>query len=405
MKEKAKPTLKNDGYEMHFGYRIRVIQAKAGKRYQVDLGRKSGKHVRRVFPVLQEARNWAYSKSIEADNKGISALLFSDEQKTDAIEARALLKGYNVNLRAAAAFYIRHHQAVDLNNGTSHLIQEYIAEQAQRVEDETLRPATYADTIKRLKPLKNQLGHMAIDAIQSNDIAEMLRGYKPQNAANYKRYTSMFFRWAMRQGKVQGNPVELLDQIKLNDDAPEIYEPAQVKALFKCCTEGNDPRRELLPYFALAFFGGIRPEEIRRLEWKDVNLEEGIIHIRADVAKTKKARFLDMPENLIQWLAICDSSTDLVFPRSESSLKRWRAAAYQEADIPSIQDGARHSMATYYLALHTIEETTELLGHADKVLFRHYKGLVKGRKTKAKAYFGIKPGKAKVIQFQQTGSD
>ena len=402
MKTDPKATIKKDGYEIHYGFRIRVQETKAGKRYQVDLGRKSGRHVRKMFKVLQVARNWAHKQSIEADRKGIAALQFSDEQKTDAIESLAVLKKFGVNLRTATAFYAKHHKKVDRRNGVGHLIEEYLKEQAQRVEESTLRPRTYEDTVKRLKPLREELGHLSVDVVDSEDIKQMLSGYKPQNAANYKRYTSMFFRWAVKKDLAQGNPVEKLDAIKLDDDAPEIYEPKQVKAIIKACTEKNvskEPRKEMLPYFALAFFGGVRPDEIRRLEWKDIDLEEGVIHIRAAVSKTKKARFLEMTDNLRQWLATCPNKEGLVFPWSETSQKRWRAEVYKTAGVPSIQDGARHSMATYYLALHTIEETTELLGHSDKVLFRHYKGLVKSRKAKAKAYFDIKPKDSGIIAF------
>ncbi|MCF8131342.1 MAG: site-specific integrase [Deltaproteobacteria bacterium] len=395
-----KPTFAKDGYEIYEGYRIKVEQTETGKIFKASLGKKSGKYLRKQDKKLQVVRNWIHEKRIEIERKGYASLNFTDQQKTDAVEALNLLKEFGANLRTAANFYAKHHKKVDHDNGVEHLIIRYLKEQAQRVENGTLRPRTYEDTVKRLKPLREELGNRAIDVVDAEDIKQLLSGYKPQNAANYKRYTSMFFRWAVKKDLVQGNPVEKLDAIKLEDDAPEIYSPNQVKAIIKACTEKKDnrePRKEMLPYFALAFFAGIRPEEICRLEWKDITLDEGIIHIRAAVSKTKKARFLEMPANLRQWLAICPDREGLVFPWSESSQKRWRAEVYKTASVPSIQDGARHSMATYYLALHTIEETTELLGHSDKVLFRHYKGLIKGRKKQAEKYFSIIPGKGKVI--------
>ena len=134
MSKTSSPTIRNEGYEIHCGYRIRVKQTPAGKRYQVDLGRKSGKHVRKSFHVLQEARNWARLKSIEAENKGLYALTFTDEQKTDAIEALHLLEEFDVNLRTVAAFYAKHHKRVDRINGLGPLITQFIEEQKQRVE-------------------------------------------------------------------------------------------------------------------------------------------------------------------------------------------------------------------------------------------------------------------------------
>lgn len=404
-KKNLKATFTKHGYEYHEGFLIRRIETTAGIRFQVDLGKQSGKYVRKSFKTKSEARGCAVGRKLELDRHGITAKNLPTEKRIDALEALAVLESFDTNLLKAAKFYAKHHKTVDRRNGVGHLIDTYLKGQAQRVGNGTLRPRTYTDTTDRLKPLRLQLGHLAIDVVDSDDIKHLLSGYKPQNAANYKRYISMFFRWAVKRDLVAGNPVEKLDAIKLEDDAPEIYEPKQVKAIIKACTEkGEDkePRREMLPYFALAFFAGIRPYEILRLKWKDIDLEEGVIHIRSAVSKTKKARFLEMPGNLRQWLATCPNKEGLVFPWSETSLQRWRTKVYKTAGVPSIQDGARHSMATYYLALHTIEETTELLGHSDKVLFRHYKGLVKGRAKKAKAYFAITPAKgSKIIQLQQ----
>jgi integrase len=396
----GKATEKDGVYEIFMGVKIKVIHTDAGKRYTAALSKSCGKYPRKQSASIKEIRNWIRDKDLAMKRDGYDALNFSDQQRDDAVAALALLKEHpGVNLRTAVSFYCKHHKKVDRRNGVSHLIARYLEEQSQRVEAGSLRHRTYEDTVKRLKPLKEALGHLSIDVVDSDDIKKILSGYKPQNAANYKRYTSMFFRWAVRKDLAQGNPVEKLDAIKLDDDAPEIYEPKQVKAIIRACTEGDNPRKEMLPYFSLAFFAGIRPDEIRRLDWKDIDREEGIIHIRAAVSKTKKARFIEIPCNLRQWLANCPNKEGLVFPWSESSQKRWRAEVYKAAGVPSIQDGARHSMATYYLALHTIEETTDLLGNSDKVLFRHYKGMIKGRKTKAHAYFDIRPEQNKVVDF------
>ncbi len=401
-KRNPKAKIAEDGYEYRDGFLIRRIETTAGIRYQTDLGKQGGKYVRRSFKTLNEARGCARSRKVELEQHGHKAKSLSDSQRLDSVEALDTLKEFGTTLRAAAAFYAKHHKEVDHRNGVGHLIEAYLKEQAKRVEVGTLRPRTHEDTTKRLKPLKETLGHLAIDAVDTEDIRELLEGYKPLNASNYKRYISMFFRWANKKKLVKGNPVDGLDPIPLDNDAPEIYSPKQVKAIMGACIDGDKPRKEMLPYFALAFFGGIRPDEIKRLGWGDIDLEEGVIHIRAAVSKTRTARFLEMPRNLRQWLATCPDRTGLVFPWSETSCRRWRAEAYKTAGVPSIQDGARHSMATYYLALHGRDETTELLGHSDKVLFRHYKGLVKGRKTKARDYFSITPDKgAKIIQLQQ----
>lgn len=88
--------------------------------------------------------------------------------------------------------------------------------------------------------------------------------------------------------------------------------------------------------------------------------------------------------------------------RKTNHQRRWRAI-FNELDIKFIQDGARHSFATYYLAQNTMDDTIQELGHTDtKMLFKHYRGLAKNRKKQAKAYFNIAPAEdAKIIPISK----
>lgn len=405
MQKTAKATIQKDGFEIHFGFRIRRIDTTAGGRYQVDLGKKSGKHVRRSFTVLQDARNWAHKKRIEADNKGIGALQFSDDQKTDAVEALALLKEFDANLRQAAAFYVKHHQKVSKENGFGALVEQYLAEQTERVGKRTLRQRTVEDAEKRLRPFKAAWDRLAIGSIEAKDIDALLdrHGYVGTNRQNYKHYLSGFFNWAIRNGKTQGNPVQQTVTVRTKKETPEIYTPNEVEAALR---KAEEKRPELVPYLAIAFFAGIRPEEIARLKWEDVDLSIGEIHIKAGMSKTHSARLVHVSGNLKAWLVKYRQTHGKVFAPSETSLKRWRAEVMREAKVGVIQDGARHTFATFNLALHGIDETMQELGHTDpKMLFKHYRGLAKNRKAQAEKFFKIMPNtETKVIPLLKAGA-
>jgi integrase len=406
MKKMTKATIKDDGFEIHFGFRIRTIDTTAGKRYQVDLGKKSGKHVRKSFAVLQDARNWAHKKRIEAENKGISALQFSDDQKTDAVEALALLKEFDANLRQAAAFFVKHHQKVSKANGFGALVDQYLAEQDARVEKKTLRFRTNEDAKKRLKPFKAAWARLAISSIEAKDIDALLdrNGYTGINRQNYKRHLSGFYSWAIRNGKTTGNPVQQTATVRTTKETPEIYTPKQVEKILR---KAEETRPELVPYLAMAFFAGIRPEEITRLSWQDIDLSINEIHIRAGMSKTNSARLVHISGNLTAWLLKYQKESGKIFASSETSLKRWRAEVMQAAKVETIQDGARHTFATFHLALHGLDDTMHELGHTDpKMLFRHYRGLARNRKEQAQKFFEIEPNsETALIQFQQTGTE
>jgi integrase len=395
MKKTQKPTIKDDGFEISNGFRIRLQDTKAGKRYQVDLGRRSGKHVRKNFSALQEARNWAHKKSIEAENKGIAALQFSDEQKSDSVEAMALLKGFGINLRQAAAFYVKHNQKVDATNGTGALIEQYLAAQKEKMNKGALRPSSYRTAEVRLNKFADSLGHLAASAIEPGDIDSWLdaNSILGTNRKNYLLYISGFFNWAIRQNKTQTNPAKETEAVKIATHTPEIHTPKEVTALL---AEAEARYPDFIPYLAIAFFGGVRPQEITRLEWQDIDLTLGEIHIKAEYSKTNSARIVHLSGNLSAWLFKYQKPEGLVFPYSDSTRTRWRSEVYEQAKVRSISDGARHTFATFYLALNSLDDTLQELGHTDpKMLFRHYRGLAKNRKAQATKFFNIMPAEAK----------
>lgn len=401
MKKATKPTFKDDKFEIHYGFRIRLIETTAGKRYQVDLGRKSGKHVRKTCKTKDAAIGWAHKKSVEAGNKGIAALRFSDEQKTDAVEALFLLKEFGVNLRTAAKFYAKHHQKVDSTNSFGGLVEQYIQKKEHDMKRGDLRPRSFSEIQKWLKPCKEAFGHMAVDAIEPKDIDAFLdeQGMQGTSRSNQKRYLGGFFNWAIREGKTAANPVKRTRQTVTETHTPGIYTPKEVQKIFKKAEEFYP---DFVPYLALAFFAGVRPEEITRLSWQDVDLNLGEVHIRADQSKTRSARIVTMPDNLKAWLLKYRKKEGKIFPHGATTLKRRRTKTYKKAEVPSIQDGARHTFATFCFALEGLDETLHRLGHTDsKMLQRHYKGLAKNRRAQAQAFFKIAPAKSgKVIKLK-----
>jgi len=61
-----------------------------------------------------------------------------------------------------------------------------------------------------------------------------------------------------------------------------VYSLAEVRAILAHTDERN------LAFVVLGLFAGIRPFELYRLPWADVNLDQGRAMIRRDVSKTKK---------------------------------------------------------------------------------------------------------------------
>lgn len=387
------------GYEYYKGICITKKDSASGiRQYKIDYGQEAIGKRRRTFRTPDDAKGDITRYKIALKKYQNEGVKLSAEQGKDASMALDLLEGFDADLVKVAKYYVKNHAKADPDKTIGHLIDLYLAEKQEQVEIGDIRPRSYTDIKGRVKLLRDNFGDRDVRDVDTDDLRKLLKQFKRQNRANYKRHISMFFIWAIREKFIHENPAKKLKYVKLKNKSPEIYTPEKTRNIMNVCREPDTPRgTEMIPYFALAFFGGVRPDEILRLDWSDILFDENTIRIRESVSKTDDDRTFTMPDNLREWLLTCPNRTGKVFPYSESSRQRWRSEICKIATVQHLQDGARHSMATYYYELNGLEETIDLLGHSDKVLFRHYKNRNKGRnsKTKAKEYFNICPKHSK----------
>ena len=382
---------KEPSFEICEGFRIRKINTPAGKvRFQLDLGTKSGKHVRRTYKTKNEARAEARTQAVNAARKDFDAVKFSDAQRADAVEALAILRTFDCNLRQAAHFYEKHHQPVDSSNDFAQLVEVYLSGLTGKVEKGALRARSVLSVGYRLKPFKAAWTARNIGSIEASDVEAVIEagGWHGVNRKNYLLNLSVFFNAMRKQKRITANPCDLVETIHANVETPEIYTPAQVATIMH---KAESAAPAMVAYWALCFFAGIRPIEAQRLDWDAIDFELSEIHIKADVSKTRTARIITIPENLLVWL-VKYRSKGKVYPHSDGILSRARTDVYKKAELTPIQDGARHSFATYYYALKGLDATLDQLGHrTPAMLHKHYKGLAKNREKQAQKYFAIAP--------------
>lgn len=135
------------------------------------------------------------------------------------------------------------------------------------------------------------------------------------------------------------------------------------------------------------FFGG--------LDWRNVNLAEKFIRVEADTSKTRKARLVTIPANLLLWLAKYRKASGTVAP-SPVTLKRHRQDIMEAAGLKKwLPDVARHTYATMHFAKYQNRELLAAqMGHTQgsAILEAHYKGLATA--AEAEKYWAIMPAGA-----------
>ena len=157
--------------------------------------------------------------------------------------------------------------------------------------------------------------------------------------------------------------------------------------------ESND--NDLLAFHAIGLFAGLRVTEIKALDWRDVDLVGGFIHVGGRISKTRSRRLVPILENLRTWLQPIAKSSGPVLLDPDT---RYRHKAPSRAGITEWPDNAmRHPFVSYRLAATQNAPQTALeSGHDQAVLFKHYRELV--RPKDAERFFSIRPAAREVAE-------
>ena len=369
----------------------------------------AGKRVRRFYADEASAKADLERLKVEAGNvdaKTRHALANRNDLVQDAIRAHDLLKPHGLtvleaarehseclgllrplgaSLREVVTAFARNEQARRKSITIADLIVAFIADRQR-----TGKSKFYVDDLrKRLRRFEEWFGSdtMASD-VTADGIVEWLGGLNvsPRTENNFLRNVGAAFSFALKRGFIGSNPFQAVDKSTEVQDPPQVLTPKEMASLL----DHADPT--LVPFLAIGGFAGLRPEEMRRLTWGNVDFESGLIEVEARKAKTAARRLVAMSDNLRAWLAPFRGADGPVVP---ANVRKLRLAAMAAAKIGGWPvDVLRHSFGSYHLAQHQDAAKTALeMGHTTtKTLFEHYRNLVKP--AAARAWWSILSAKA-----------
>jgi integrase len=353
---------------------------------------------RRFFKDRQEAETFFQTKRIERENYGTAGMAFNERQRAEYLECTDVLKPFNATIRDAVNFYLPHLHATKRTCTAAELVDELLTvKEADGASDRYL-----SDLRSRLTQFAECFNGKPVSEITSPQIDEWLRSLSdketgkhlsPVTRNNFRRVLIVAFNFAHERGYCVSNPAEKTARAKVIENAIGILTVEQAARLLE-----STPA-ELVPYIAIGAFAGLRRAELERLDWKEIDLQSGLIEVTATKAKSARRRFVRIQPNLAKWLqSHANLSGDVTPPNYRELLDRAREAAGID-EWP--QNALRHSFASYHLAKFNDAAALALeLGHTNSnLVFQHYRQLVKPKQ--AERYWKIAPaaGSKKVIQF------
>jgi len=247
--------------------------------------------------------------------------------------------------------------------------------QCMRVkESSNLRPCYVRELRRVLEQFCDGREEKPIKSVTVADVADWIdaNARQPGTRATLITRLSALFSFAFRRSHIDSNPVDRIDRVRLDRCPPKILTPKQASDLIDA-TAKHSP--ELIAYVSLGLYCGVRPAELKRLDWACIDLTRGMVRVDAAASKVRRRRLIQAQPIAVQWLAQAPKRQGVVAPKSHVRPRRRIERALGWEAWP--HDLLRHTAASYLLALHNdAGKVAMMLGNSPGILLTHYQELV-----------------------------
>lgn len=195
------------------------------------------------------------------------------------------------------------------------------------------------------------------------------------------------FEFALRREWCDKNPIKRIERKKVVEKEIQPLKLSETKQLIKTA------KRESPVYAvvaALLVYAGIRPREVRRLTWRDIDTEEKTITVRSQCSKTGGVRQVEIPP-VLNRLLIAHSRE---LKEEKICPPNWQRSWRKIRDNSGfrgrwVQDVLRHTYASFHAKNYADLPRLQLnMGHRDLSLLRsRYVNMHGISRAEAKSFF------------------
>ena len=342
--------------------------AEKERAWKVDARTKDGGQ-RRFFDNKDEATGWADKQRIRRQNEGDRS--FDDSE----------LAQFGLSVADAIKFTLDHYRRQAASVPLESAMNELIA-----AKKGAGRSQRYCNDLRlRLGRLCAVFENKTIAEISTANLESFLAGLNvaPETRNTFRRDIRTLWSFAEKRGWATATTAKHTERARAISLPPSVLAPEQAASLL---AESKDS--DLLAFHAISLFAGLRVVETKALDWRDVDLVGGFIHVGARISKTRSRRLVPTLDCLRLWLQpIAKTSGPII----GVNLRKRHEAARERAGINGWPENCmRHSFVSYRLAATGNAAQTALeSGHDQAVLFKHYREIV--RPKEAERFFSIRP--------------
>lgn len=347
---------------------------------------------------LEEKVSEFYSS---AKTNGLAAIVLTPDQVFDAKTAYVMLaeKGLNRSLRDIVAFYL---DSVRQREEAS-VAKEITAEAALKEYMETFSSiqTAQADTVTRTvgRWVKSLPAGTLVSSVSYDSVMKYLNSHgnwAPKSWNNAMLYIKTFLAWCASplRGYAKENPLALAKRKVIAWHEPEYMRFEEVERLVRLVERRKDERPDMLVFFTLWFFCGMRVAEIERMandaEAVRISIEDETVRVAKPKGYQKgiRPRSFHMEDNALAWLKSVDIRRGISMLCTKTRRGISEIAADNGITIPD--NAGRHTFITYHVAAYGEPSKTEgMVGTSANMRCTNYMGLES--KRNGQGFFAIFP--------------
>jgi len=371
-------------------------------------GRVDGERIRKNFPTRAEAeaeRQVLELKWVRDSNTRTAITRLTDEQLREAEAVFARLEGKARPLSFYVDFALANYREPEKQKLLADAVTDYITAKEHEFKQDQISPPQMQRIRWDLKRLVEAFSGKAVAELTPTALTGFLEKDRPgmKTHNNRRGILSTFFKYSFHRGWIAENPILKVPhyRIRRKRGVAQTF-TAEQAAKFMEFLETYDGGK-WVRYFALCLFAGIRPAvphgEITKLKPEAVKLDEGIIHISAEVSKVREPRNITIQPNLAAWLRVYPLDKG---PIILGNFKKRRDRFAKKFNLT--HDVSRHTFISMFVAkFRSIGEAAIQAGNSEAIIRKHYLDLK--TQKEAEAFFSIMPKHAKIPEVAAKGEN